>query len=286
MKPDQVRKPRWWCAVIAVVLGTLTIVLSTISLERTGWTAAEFKQNCASAAIALINLVLGGIGAVAGFAATRPGVRGRYAVGTFAAAVLLVVLLVAVGTHKQAELGTLPTWLSAFGAVFTAGGVLLALTSYRTQQRANLEDQANQARMIRISYFPGPIKDGKKTWWMTVHNASTDPVFDINIRAFRSTADDGKPIAMRAIEETPLGEIFITTAGRTNQRKLDAEAEFKVLWTAAGDDEKVPTAVCQFTLMDAKGRFWLVTDHYEPEKISKPVRPEAEQRKSAGWAKS
>lgn len=286
MKPDQVRKPRWWCAVIAVVLGTLTIVLSTISLERTGWTAAEFKQNCASVAIALINLVLGGIGAVAGFAATRPGVRGRHAVATFAAAVLLVVLLVAVGTHKQAELGTLPTWLSAFGGVFTAGGVLLALASYRTQQRTTLEDQANQARMIRITYLPGPITDGKQTWCMTVHNESSDPVFDINIRAFRSTGDDGNPIAMRAIEEAALDGISITTAGRTNQRKLDADREFKVLWTAAGDDEKVPTAVCQFTLRDAKGRYWLVTDHYEPEKISKPSRPETERGKSAGWARA
>lgn len=274
------------CAVIAVVLGTLTIVLSTISLERTGWTAAEFKQNCASAAIALINLVLGSIAAVAGFAATRPGVRGRYRVGTFAAVVFLAVSLVAVGTHKQVELGTLPTWLSAFGAVFTAGGVLLALTSYRTQQRASLEDQANQARMIRISSCPGPRVDGKQTWWMTVRNVSTDPVFDINVRSFRTQADDGTPIAMRAIEETSLGEIFITTDGRTNQRKLDADKEFKALWTAAGDDAKVPTAVCQFTLMDARGRYWLVTDHYEPEKISKPVRPEVEQRKSAGWARS
>jgi len=239
-----------------------------------------------SAVIALLGLVFGGSGAVLGFAATRPRGRDRHAVAAAAGIVALVVVLAAVGTHSQVDLGNLAAWVSALGAVFTAGGVLLALQSYRSQQRDKLDDQANQARLIRINTIPGPITNEKPTWWMTVHNQSADPVFDIDIRAFRTAAEDGTSIAMRAIERTPIGDTFITASGRTYRRQLDANEKFELLWTAADPDTNVPGAVSQFTLMDAKGRYWLVTDHYEPEKIPKPARPAAEQRKSVGWARS
>lgn len=272
-----------WMVVVAGVAGLEAIGYSALLLvTRTRWSLDAIGDDLfVPLALAVLGL---GVGAVSGSFVWLWSTQIRHRRAVVAATVLfaLLVLLVVVGTHADVQLGQLPAWVSAVGAVFTAGGVLLAVQSYLVQQRDALEEQANQARLVKVSYRPAGLRGGKYTWLLIVQNWSDEPVFNISVVSFRAQVEDGGPsVALRAIENLEFnGEVVGTISAHTRRIRLDGNETFEVRWAADDEAKAVPAAVVQLTLMDAKGRYWLITDNYEPEKITKKFRPVEDRLKS------
>ncbi|WP_157185481.1 hypothetical protein [Nocardia transvalensis] len=188
------------------------------------------------------------------------------------AAVLAWVLLI---KHVRPE--TVPPWISATGSFATCIGVAVAVFTFRSQRRSQLEDQACQVRLLRTWFMPGPRHEGRLTWWMMVENRSDESVYDVHVMAVRAVVeDDGSPVWLRPIKFTPLGTQTLVTGDRPVAPQVKAGATEEFQWAMDADQTRHSNRSVvryQMTVMDAKGRMWLVSDDYEPEKVKRPVRP-------------
>lgn len=196
---------------------------------------------------------------------------------------ITLMVLVAVCFHPQAQLGTVPTWISAFGAVATCVGVLLALKTYRTQKQQGLEEQANQARLINAVLMPGTQRDGKFTWWVTIENRSDKSIYGVHVRSLRAqVAEEGPAVRLSPMAITKIGELELVTGAIPMERELKAGTSFRTQWRAIDDGDNtshVDGPIIQYTLTDANGRVWLIADNNEPEKIARPARPSDQRRR-------
>ncbi|MBP1114509.1 hypothetical protein JOE30_000306 [Rhodococcus sp. PvP016] len=191
---------------------------------------------------------------------------------------MTAVALVVTTTHTDVDMGSLPAWVSAGGALFTAAGVILALRSYQETRRADLEDQANQVRLLEmLPLQDGLDPDGRQQWRTEFTNRSSDPLYNLEVHGFRAhVEDDAGPVHMRAFAETRLSEdTMIRSGGWQKESVLDAGARFVVRWESADAAEQKtapPFVLIWYSVMDANGRYWNVVDNNEPEKVPRPSR--------------
>lgn len=271
------------------VLGLLAIAISVVSMTRAGWSVERVAHDWWALA-SIGGMTLGVVALLCAFYNYGRGIpRGSRRALAIAVTFGVTVPLVVVGviaravTHDDADLGSLPAWISAGGALFTAGGVLLALHSYRSTQRADLEDQANQVRLLRLAVLPTVYQGGKLRWTTEFANKSDGPLYSITIHGFRASPKDGKPaVPMRAIEKVfleddPRGRDPLILSGMSSHPELAAGEKFRTLWQA---DERADTSsaprhftVIWFSVTDANGRTWNVADNYAPTKVPRPDRP-------------
>ncbi|MBY4039156.1 hypothetical protein HQO38_18830 [Rhodococcus fascians] len=114
---------------------------------------------------------------------------------------------------SNVSLGSLPAWISAGGALFTAGGELLALHSYRSAHRADLKEQANQVRLLRPAVLPCGKKGDKLRWTTEFVNKSDGLLYSTTVHGVGASATVGTPAApMR-----PIDEISSTTPAATTR---------------------------------------------------------------------
>ncbi|WP_280273421.1 hypothetical protein [Nocardia wallacei] len=196
-----------------------------------------------------------------------------------AAAVFLVWLL----RFKHVKPEIVPPWISATGSIATFISVAVAVSTYRSQRRSTIEDQACQVRLLRTRFIPGPTRNDKFTWWMEVTNRSDESVYDLNIMAVRANVErdpgTGVPVWLRSVEFSELIPGLITSALPKNSQIKPSET-WETQWVI--DDEQGrhrgrSVVAFQMTVMDAKGRIWLVSDNYEPEKITRRARSRSRQ---------
>jgi hypothetical protein len=261
-----------------LVCGALAVIFGASSLQRTGWTVDRVFHEF-WVATALLGLASGSaaIGCtISDFWRTRP--RKRDWAWSMAVALGLVATLALTSTHDDTDLGSLPAWVSAGGALFTAAGVVLALRSYRSTVRADLEDQANQVRLLdMVPQASGHDSDGKRQWRTSFVNRSKEPLYDLHVHGFRARVeDDADAVHMRAFAETALSEgTLIKSGGWRRQAVLEAGARFDIRWETDDAAEQNPVSAfvrIWYSVMDANGRYWNVVDNNEPEKVPRPSR--------------
>ena len=253
------------------------IIFSVCALEQTGWTVDRVVHEV-WVVTALTGLVLGSAAiacTISDFWRARP--RKRDWTAFMAVALGLAAVLALASTHDDVDLGSLPAWVSAGGALFTAAGVVLALRSYQATRRADLEDQANQVRLLHMLTWPDGLDSNRKQQWRTEFtNRSKDPLYEIEIHGFRAhVGDDADAVHMRAFAETPLSETLIRTGGWRKHAVLKAGGTFDIRWESDDDAELNPAhafTVIWYSVMDANGRYWNVVDNNEPEKVPRPSR--------------
>lgn len=266
--------------VACVVCGALAIFFGLVSLQRMGWTLDRVFHEC-WVGMALIGLMLGflAIGCtISDFWRARP--RKTDWAAFMGAAFGLTAVLALTAAHDDVDLGSLPAWVSACGALFTAGGVLVALRSYQATRRADLEDQANQVRLLQILMLPdGSDSHGKRQWRTVLTNRSKDPLYGLEVRGFRAQVeDDAGAVNMSAFEETPLPghpESLVRSGAWRTCPVLEAGEKFTLRWESINAVEPNPVpafVVIWYSVTDANGRFWNVVDNNEPEKVSRPTR--------------
>lgn len=261
-----------------LVCGALAVSFGAFSLQRTGWTVDRVFHEFWVAA-ALIGLASGSaaIGCtISAFWRTRP--RKRDWAWSMAVALGLVAILALTSTHDDVDLGSVPAWVSAGGALFTAAGVVLALRSYQSTQRSDLEDQANQVRLLHMLPWPDGLDANRKQQWRTEFtNRSKDPLYEIHVHGFRAQVeDDADAVNMRAFAETPLSEDTLIRSGALQwQPMLEAGETFNIRWESDDSAKQNPTPAfvsIWYSVMDANGRYWNVVDNNEPEKVPRPSR--------------
>ncbi|MBX5333436.1 hypothetical protein HQO90_20800 [Rhodococcus fascians] len=285
-KRDMDRKLSRWAP---PVLGILAIALSVASMACDRW-SVERVANDWWALASIGGITLGVIAiARACYNYWREIPRGSRRDVSIAVALGVMVPVVVVGvfarvvSQPNVDLGSLPAWISAGGALFTAGGVLLALHSYRSSQRADLEDQASQVRLLGMAALPGGQKDGKQHWTTEFVNNSDGPLYSLRIHGFRAQVIDGAPtVLMRPIEkihldDDPRRRNPMTFPGTAWHPKLSAGEQVRTLWEADANAD-TPVAPGHYTAIwysvtDANGRSWNVADNYAPTKIPRPSRP-------------
>lgn len=271
------------------ILGILAIAFSVASMAPGGWSGERIAHDWwALASIGAITLgVIALVCASYNYWQRIPRRSRRAQAITVALGVMIplgvVGVFARVVTDPDAELGSLPAWISAGGALFTAGGVLLALRSYRSTQRADLEDQANQVRLLRPAVLPGGKKGGELRWTTEFVNKSDATLYSITIHGFRASVSDGKPaVPMRPIDELFLDDDHrrrdpVTLAGTPSHPELAASERFRTLWEADDSaDTSAPPGhftVIWYSVTDANGRSWNVADNYAPTKVPRPDRP-------------
>ncbi len=272
------RGDRPWSRSAGLVCGALAVIFGTFFLHRTGWTVDRVFQEF-WVATALIGLVLGcaAIGCpISDFWRARP--RKRDWAWSMAVALGLVAVLALTSTHTNVDLGSLPAWVSAGGALFTAAGVVLALRSYQSTRHSDLEDQANQVRLLHMLPWPDGLDANRKQQWRTEFtNRSKDPLYEIEIHGFRAQVeDDADAVNMRAFAETALSEDTpIRSGGWRRQAVLEAGETFNIRWESDDPAEQNPAPAfvsIWYSAMDANGRYWNVVDNNEPEKVPRPSR--------------
>lgn len=267
---------------VCVVSGVLAILCSTASLARTGWTVERATDDWWTV-LALAGMILGCIALGYSIIRFRREVSRKTDLTSFLAAVLGVTVTLALFfTHADVDLGSLPAWVSAGGALFTAGGVLVALQSYRSTLRADLEDQANQVRLLRVSWLPSGTEHGKQQWRTEFKNRSDKPLYNIKIHGFRASVEENATsVLMR-----PITTIFL---GNGEERghplkvpdtaycpELAAGEGWRTPWEADDTDTSAPShhyTAIWYSVMDANGRYWNVADNYEPTKMPRSERP-------------
>jgi hypothetical protein len=271
------------------VLGLLAIAISVVSMTRAGWSVERVAHDWWALA-SIGGITLGVVALLCAFYNYGRGIqRGSRRALVIAVALGVMVPLVVVGVFARvvidddADLGSLPAWISAGGALFTAGGVLLALHSYRSTQRADLEDQANQVRLLRVTVVPGGTDDGKQQWATEFVNKSDKPLYSLKIHGFKAQVIEGDPaVLMRPIEkiypdDDPHGRNPMSFPGTAWHPELAAEQRVRTLWTEDENADKAATpghfTVIWYSVTDANGRSWNVADNYAPIKVSRPDRP-------------
>lgn len=271
------------------VLGILAIAISAVSMTRAGWSVERVAHDWWALA-SIGGITLGVVAVLCAFYNYGRGIpRGSRRALTIAVALGVMAPLVVVGafarivTDDDADLGSLPAWISAGGALFTAGGVLLALRSYRSTQRADLEDQANQVRLLRPAVLPTVYQGGKLRWTTEFVNKSDGPLYSITIFGFRASPKHGKPpVPMRPIEEVfleddPRRRNPLILSGTPSHPELAAGEGFRTFWEPddSADTSSAPRHfnVIWFSVTDANGRTWNVADNYAPTKVPRPDRP-------------
>lgn len=112
---------------------------------------------------------------------------------------------------------------------------------------------------------------------MTVENRSDESVYDLDIMAMRAVVEEeGKAVWLRPISSTKLGSQILVTGALARASKIKPGETWEIQMAMdERQDQHIGRSVIAFqlTVVDAKGRLWLVTDHYEPEKITRPARP-------------
>lgn len=277
--------------VACVVCGALAIFFCLVSLQRMGWTLDRVFHEF-WVGMALIGLMSGSLAigcTISDFWRARP--RKKDWAAFMATAFGSTVVLALTATHDDVDLGSLPAWVSAGGALFTAGGVLVALRSYQATRRTALEDQANQVRLLQVQVMPdGSDSHGKRQWRTVLTNRSKDPLYGLEVRGFRAQVeDDAAPVNMSAFEETTLlgpnapqhiDQLHPEPAVRLGALQycpvLEAGAQFTLRWASRRAVEPNPPTPAfvniWYSVTDANGRFWNVVDNNEPEKVSRPTR--------------
>lgn len=271
-------------AVVAPIVSS-AVVASVISLGRTQQNAHDTSQDFWLGA-ARPGLALGIAAILLCLVALRWPHRRDQTIARIVVAVVIGVfaLLIAVWVHPSGELGDLATWVTAAGTVVTALGIVLAWRSYKTQQDHIRDDQARHVRQVHFHFRAGPTVNGHQLWETIVRNDSGHKVYDLQLRCFRTKNDDGDIVAMTSIDRKMLEDNGLVVGAIAGTPELDPESEFTMWWTKANSDAEVPKHNHQFTVRDAEGRHWLITDHYEPERIRRPSRTADQQLKSAGWS--
>ncbi|WP_152439992.1 hypothetical protein [Rhodococcus qingshengii] len=255
---------------------------STASLVRTGWTVERATHDWWTLTT-VGGMILGCIALGCSILCFRREHPRKTDLSSLLAAVLgVTVTLALISTHADVDLGSLPAWVSAGGALFTAGGVLVALQSYRSTLRADLEDQANQVRLLRVSSLPSGIEEGKQRWQTEFNNRSDKPLYNIRIHGFRASVEENATsVLMRPITTIFLGDDDgrghpLKVSNTAFRPELAASEGWRTLWEA--DDTDTSTASHHYTaiwysVLDANGRYWNVADNYEPTKMPRSERP-------------
>ncbi|WP_338836329.1 hypothetical protein [Gordonia polyisoprenivorans] len=179
-------------------------------------------------------------------------------------------------TDDRADLGTVPAWVSATGTVATFVGVVVAVSTYWRQRRSEVEDQACQVRLLRVTYPMGPKYKGKFTRWVHIENRSDGPVYDLRIEAFRAEVEDDRGgVWLRPIDFVELGDQVLALGALAWNPRLGPGELWKVQFAEDEDQKRHrirTVAAIQLVVTDAKGRVWLVSDNFEPEKIRRRSR--------------
>lgn len=203
-----------------------------------------------------------------------------------------VVLLVAAAVgwvlwrvcrDDRADLGTVPAWVSATGTVATFVGVVVAVSTYRRQRRSEVEDQACQVRLLRVKFPIGGTRLGVPLKEVCIENRSAEPVHDLRILSFRAEVEPGEgPKWMRSAEFVEFHDLTLMMGALTVTPLLAPGEKWETQWAVDEDQAQHrvrTTASVQYTVTDAQGRTWLVTDNYEPEKITRPSRSRNRRRR-------
>lgn len=267
---------------VCVVSGVLAIICSTASLVRTEWTIERATHDWWTLT-ALGGIILGCTALVSSIIRHRHQHPRKTDLTSLLAAILGVTATLAlISTHADVDLGSLPAWVSAGGALFTAGGVLLALQSYRSTRRADLEDQANQVRLLRVLSLPSGIEKGKQRWQTEIKNRSEKPLYNIKIHGFRASVEENatsvpmRPIALTYLDDDPRRRHPLKTVDTAYRPELATGESWRTLWEADDTNTSAPnhhyTAIW-YSVMDANGRSWNIADNHEPTKISRSERP-------------
>ncbi|OFV75154.1 hypothetical protein [Rhodococcus erythropolis] len=267
---------------VCVASGVLAIMCSTASLVRTEWTV-ERATNDWWTLTALGSIILGCTALGCSIVSYRRVHPRKTALTSLLAALLgVTVILALVSTHADVDLGTLPAWVSAGGALFTAGGVLVALQSYRATLRANLEDQANQVRLLGVSWLPNGTEHGKQQWRTEFKNRSDKPLYNIKIHGFRASVEENATsVLMRPITTIFLGNGEeqghpLKVSDTAYCPELATGEGWRTLWESDDTDATSPShhyTAIWYSVLDAHGRSWNIADNYEPTKISRSERP-------------
>ncbi|WLP89942.1 hypothetical protein [Gordonia sp. NB41Y] len=179
-------------------------------------------------------------------------------------------------TDDRADLGTVPAWVSATGTVATLVGVVVAVSTYRRQRRSEVEDQACQVRLLRVSHPPGPKHEGKFTRWVDIENRSDESIYDLRVEAFRAEVEPGKGgVWMRPIDFVRIGEQVLAAGALAWTSRIGPGEKWELQWAADEDQKRHRRRTVvglQYTVTDSNGRVWLVSDNYEPEKITRRSR--------------
>ncbi|MFF1553345.1 hypothetical protein ACFVX3_20190 [Rhodococcus erythropolis] len=255
---------------------------STASLARTDWTIERATDDWWTV-LALAGMILGCIALGCSFVSYRRDHPRKTSLTSLLAALFgVTVTLALVSTHADADLGSLPAWVSAGGALFTAGGVLVALQSYRSTLRADLEDQANQVRLLGVSWLPSGTEHGKQQWRTEFKNRSDKPLYNIKIHGFRASVEENATsVLMRPITTIFLGNGEerghpLKVSDTAHCPELATGEGWRTLWEADGTDATGPShhyTAIWYSVLDANGRSWNIADNYEPTKISRFERP-------------
>lgn len=267
---------------VCVVSGVLAVLCSTASLVRTGWTVEGATDDWWTV-LALAGMILGCIALGCSIIRFRREHPRKTDLSSFLAAVLGVTVTLALFlTHADVDLGSLPAWVSAGGALFTAGGVLVALQSYRSTLRADLEDQANQVRLLRVSSLPSGIEEGKQRWQTEFKNRSDKTLYNIRIHGFRASVEENatsvlmRPITTMFLDDDTRRRHPQTFPDTAFLPELAAGEGWRTLWEADDTDTSTPShhyTAIWYSVMDANGRYWNVADNYEPTKMPRSERP-------------
>ncbi len=207
----------------------------------------------------------------------------QHRVAAIVLAVVAFVVVVILGLWHGLQLGTVPAWVSAGGSAATFVSVVLAVNVFRLQQRSETEDQAAQVRLLRLLHTTGEMHEGSYSWWLHIENRSDASVYDIQVLAFRAQVNDKEePKWLRSISVTELGNLTFLTSALAKKKQIKPDEVWDTQWIADSDqhahsDRSVRWI--QVVVSDRTGRVWLITDHYEPEKIPRPLRPKRHQRK-------
>ncbi|MDV6211873.1 hypothetical protein R3Q08_26785 [Rhodococcus erythropolis] len=194
----------------------------------------------------------------------------------------MTATLALISTHADVDLGSLPAWVSAGGALFTAGGVLVALQSYRSTRRADLEDQANQVRLLRVLWHRSGIEKGKQRWQTEFQNRSDKPLYNIVIHGFRASVEENatsvlmRPISIKYLDDDPRRRHPVKMADTKYRPELATGESWRTVWEADDADTSAPShhyTAIWYSVLDANGRYWNIADNYEPTKIPRSERP-------------
>ncbi|NIL91315.1 hypothetical protein RhoFasSB10_03658 [Rhodococcus fascians] len=272
-----------------LILGVLAIACSVVSFNLSGWTATRVSEDWWAVA-STCGITLGTTAVLCAaynyWCEVPRNSRRSFAIsgiGSVLALLVVVGVTARVVIDPRVDLGSLPAWISAGGALFTAGGVILALHSYRSTRQADLEDQANQVRLLQVAALPAGTENGKQRWRTEFVNKSDGPLYQIKVHGFRASAVKSKPaVPMRAIdliysEDDPRRHHPIKVSGLAFYAELPVGGRVRTLWEA--DEMANATApprrytTIWYSVLDQNGRSWNVADNYEPKKISRPDRP-------------
>ena len=200
-------------------------------------------------------------------------------------AICLSTIAVALASDWHVEFGTVPAWVSAIGSIATCIGVGIAAASFRAQRddqaedrRADLEEQANQARLVSGRVMVGgPAADSTQAWKLEIVNRSDRSIHDLRIHRVIASVEDGQgPVVLRRATNV-VGQDFTDAPSAEQLAPHGQVAGETALFIAnsrwVGTDEKPRASdpvVVRYSFIDADGRAWVVDDNSEPKKVRRP----------------